>query len=107
MESQAIKPVRPETAKSDPKGWAIAGFIASILSLGAWLIPIVGAPLAGAGLYLSIMEKDSSLRKLAITGIVLACIGLSLSVGYGVWYLVLHAGEIMQEFFQGLQTGGY
>ena len=107
MESQAIQPVRPDPAKSDSKGWAIAGFMAGLLSLVAWLQPILGAPLAGAGLYLSIMEKDSSQRKLAITGIVLASIGLLLSIGYGVWYLVLHAGEIMLEFFQGLQTGGY
>ena len=65
----------------------IAGFVLGIVSLLAWLIPLVGAPVAVVGLVLSAVGRSKVARTgarngtQAAVGIVLSVVGLVLSIG--------------------------
>jgi hypothetical protein len=57
-------------------GKAIASLVLGIASLVAWLLPVVGIPVAITGLVLGLLDRRSRNRGLAIGGIVTATIGL-------------------------------
>ena len=61
-------------------GQATASLVLGIVSLIAWLLPIVGLPVAITGLVLGILSASGVKRGMAITGIVLSSIGLVLGV---------------------------
>lgn len=62
------------------QGLAIASLVIGNISLIAWLVPICGAPLSISGAVIGYVGADSSRRIMAIAGIILACIGLFLSI---------------------------
>jgi uncharacterized membrane protein len=60
---------------------AIIAFVLGIVSLLAWCIPICGAPVTIAGIVLGIRGlQSSSMRVMAIVGIVLSSLGLIATV---------------------------
>lgn len=60
---------------------AIIAFVLGIVSLLAWCIPICGAPVTTAGIVLGIRGlQSSSMRVMAIVGIVLSSLGLIATV---------------------------
>ena len=59
---------------------SITAFVLGILSLLAWLLPIVGLPVSAVALGLGVAGRSSSARRMAIAAIVLASIGLALTV---------------------------
>lgn len=61
-------------------GKATAGLILGIMSMIAWLFPLLGFPVAIIGLVMSILGRRSQHRGLAITGMVLSSIGLVLTL---------------------------
>jgi RNA polymerase subunit RPABC4/transcription elongation factor Spt4 len=61
---------------NDKKGFAIASLILGINSLWAWLLPFVGFPVAIVGLILGIVGRKSSMKKMAMAGIILSIIGV-------------------------------
>jgi hypothetical protein len=79
--------VTPETASTRTEPLALAGFVLGIVSLLAWLIPLVGAPVAVVGLVLSAVGRSKVARTgarngtQAAVGIVLSVVGLVLSIG--------------------------
>jgi hypothetical protein len=58
----------------------IASLVLGIVSLLAWLLPVVGLPVAIAGLVLGILGRRSTSPGIATSGIVTSCIGLGLSL---------------------------
>ena len=62
-------------------GKAIASLVLGILGLFGWCIPLVGLPMTITGLVLGIKDLNSRSRGMAIAGVVLCVVGLSLSVG--------------------------
>lgn len=82
-----------QSTRSEPL--ALAGFVLGIVSLLAWLIPVLGAPVAIVGLVLSVLGRNRVRRHgarngtQATVGIVLSTIGLVLSVGNAIVGIVL------------------
>lgn len=73
----AIPAARPDQAA----GSAIAGLILGIISALAWIFPICGLPLAVGGIVFSVLgRKSPSRRTMATAGLVLAIIGLVLTL---------------------------
>jgi hypothetical protein len=76
---------RPSTTRTEPL--ALAGFILGIVSLLAWLLPLVGIPVAVVGLVLSALGRSRVNRsgapngRQATVGLVLSCVGLVLALG--------------------------
>jgi hypothetical protein len=61
-------------------GKATTGLVLGIIGLGAWFIPIIGAPITIIGLIFSIKGLKSLKRGVATVGIVLCFIGLFLTI---------------------------
>jgi hypothetical protein len=60
---------------------SITSFVLGMLSLGAWLLPICGAPVTIAGLVIGILGITSNTKRgMAIAGVVLCGIGLLLTI---------------------------
>lgn len=66
---------------TDLRGAATWAFVLGAVSLVAWLLPIVGLPVSASGLGLGVAARRSSRRGMAIAAIVLASIGLALTIG--------------------------
>jgi hypothetical protein len=74
------QPIPTPAAARRGSGQATASLVLGIVSLIAWLLPIVGLPVAITGLVLGILSASGVKRGMAITGIVLSSIGLVLGV---------------------------
>lgn len=61
---------------SSKNGAANVGLILGIISLGGWLIPIIGAPISIIGLVQSIRGQKSENKSQATVGLVLNILGL-------------------------------
>jgi hypothetical protein len=81
-------PVPPQTQPGDRRGLAIASLVLGILSLCASILWFCGGPISIVGLVLGVMGLKSSLRGLAIAGIVLSAIGLLLVIVFGIIGLI-------------------
>ena len=60
----------------DKRGPAIASLVLGINSLWAWFLPIAGFPVAIIGLLMGIVGRKSTMKKLAMAGLILSIIGL-------------------------------
>ncbi len=69
----------PPTTPNRP-GLAIASLVLGLITLIAWCLPICGAPLAIAGIITGILGLNSTNRGLAIAGLIIASLGLILSI---------------------------
>lgn len=89
-----VVPVPPAAAQSttvitepvedvSKNGKAVKGMVLGIIAMIAWIIPIVGLPIAAIGLFYSIKGMKSIKRSNAITGIVLCSIGLVATIVNG------------------------
>jgi|YelNatPaOPRAMG01_1025707.scaffolds.fasta_scaffold75292_1 hypothetical protein len=74
-------PGSPAPIPRDHYVMAVVSLILGILSLGAWLLPICGLPMAATGLVLGIVGRESSRRGMATTGLVMSVISLILGIG--------------------------
>jgi hypothetical protein len=82
MNQQQIDPLSGRgPVPADLRATATWAFVLGIASLVAWLLPIVGLPVSAAGLGLGVAGRRSSRRGMAIFAIVLASIGLALTIG--------------------------
>lgn len=70
----------PESAAPAGNGKAIAALVLGILGLGAWCLPILGAPVTIVGLVLGCKALNSPARGMAMAGVVLCIIGLVLTI---------------------------
>ncbi len=59
---------------------AIAALVLGIVSLLAWLLPIVGLPVSIVGLVLGIKTVKSEKKAMAIAAIIMSSIGLVLTI---------------------------
>jgi membrane-bound ClpP family serine protease len=64
-------------------GKALASMVLGIIGLGAWFIPLFGAPITITGLILGIYGLKSSSRGMAIAGVVMCIIGLVATIVNG------------------------
>lgn len=78
------QPVLPES-----NGKSVAGMVLGILSLMAWILPLVGYPISITGLVLSIKGKQETRGGIAKAGFVMSIIGLSLTACYSLLALLL------------------
>lgn len=89
-DGQAWQPIesvrREQPAVPDPRRprVAVASLVLGCLSLVAWLLPIVGLPVSAMGLGLGVSGLGTTRRRMAVVGIVLAAIGLALTVANGM-----------------------
>jgi hypothetical protein len=85
--------------QSDPdfSGASTAALVLGILSLVAWLLPILGLPVSAAGLGLGVAGRQSGRRRRAIAAIVLASLGLALTI--------LNAGVATYQAYLGASGG--
>ncbi|MCX8024452.1 MAG: DUF4190 domain-containing protein [Thermanaerothrix sp.] len=74
----AVSPPPPSTANRP--GLAIASLVLGFITLIAWCLPICGAPLAIAGIITGILGLNSTNRSMAIAGLIIASLGLILSI---------------------------
>jgi len=58
------------------KGPAIASLVLGVNSLWAWFLPLVGFPVSILGLLMGIVGRKSSIKKMAMAGLILSIIGL-------------------------------
>ena len=70
---------------------ATAALVLGIISLAAWLIPIIGYPVTIVGLVLCIKSVKSEKRGMAIAGIVMSAIGLVLSLVNSIAGVILYS----------------
>jgi hypothetical protein len=77
--TESLPPVVPAPV-SDKSGLAIGSLVCGILSLCAWLLPFCGGPIALAGIILGVLGMKSSKKSLAIAGLVMAAIGIILTI---------------------------
>lgn len=82
-------PPQPAGPPPSAGGKATASLVLGIIVMVAWCLPLIGAPVAIAGLTLGVIDRDSPKRHHAIAGIVLSSIGLILSVLNAVWGIYL------------------
>jgi hypothetical protein len=61
-------------------GKAIASLVLGVVGLGAWLIPILGAPVTLIALILGVKGLKTGRRGMAMAGLVLSIIGLVLTI---------------------------
>jgi hypothetical protein len=72
-------------------GVAIGGFVLGVISMIAWLLPVLGLSLGIPGIILSAIGRTSTTRRtLATWGLVLSIIALVLAVGNGVLGVILY-----------------
>lgn len=57
----------------------VAGFVLGIISIFAWLLPLIGYPVSIVGLVLSVKARKTTPNGLATAGMVLSIIGLCLT----------------------------
>jgi hypothetical protein len=93
MSQQQIDPLSGDgtAVPSDNRSAATWAFVLGLASLFAWLVPILGLPVSATGLGLGVAGHQSSRRGLAIVAIVLASIGLLLTIvnaGLAVYQIV-------------------
>jgi len=63
------------------RGQAVAGLVLGIISLVAWLIPLIGAPVSIVGIILAALGRRSlSRRTMAGWGLALSILGLLLTI---------------------------
>ena len=70
---------------------ATAALVLGIISLVAWLIPIIGYPVTIVGLVLGIKSVKSEKRGMAIAGIVMSALGLVLSLVNSIAGVILYS----------------
>lgn len=75
-----VQPAVPPQPGDSKRTMAIIGFILGIVSLFAWFLPICGFPVAIAGVVLSALGINSSKGGLAIAGVIMAGIGVLLTL---------------------------
>ena len=68
------------TKSPDRGGLAIGALVLGIGSLCAWFVPLCGFPVSVVGIVLGALSLGSSRRGMAIAGLILAGIGLMLSL---------------------------
>ena len=74
----------------------IAAMTLGIVSLFAWIFPVLGFPIGIAGLILGILALVRKQQKnKAIAGIIMFCIGLLLNIGFVAGLVIL--GGILEE----------
>ena len=78
--TETLPPVVEPAPVKDQSGMAIASLVLGILSWCAWLFPICGGLVAVAGIVLGVLGMKSSKKNMAIAGIVIAAIGLILTL---------------------------
>lgn len=81
------------------KGKALTSFILGLVSIVAWFIPIIGAPVTIVGLVMGILGRKSSRKKMAIAGIILCSVFLVVTVVNGVIGAIM-AVETMNEILK-------
>ncbi len=89
----------------DKKGFAIAALVVGILSLCASGLWYSGALFSIAGIVLGFLGLKSSGRGMAIAGIILAAVGLLLTIVFVILSLV--SGPIFQQIQSQLMNVGY
>jgi hypothetical protein len=82
MSQQQIGPLSGDgtAIPSDNRSAATWALVLGLASLFAWLLPILGLPVSATGLGLGVAGQQSSRRGMAIIAIVLASIGLVLTI---------------------------
>lgn len=70
----------PPPSTANRPGLAIASLVLGLITLIAWCLPICGAPLAIAGIITGILGLNSTNRGMAIAGLIIASLGLILSI---------------------------
>jgi uncharacterized membrane protein len=78
--TESLPPVVGTQPVKDQSGMAIASLVLGLLSLCAWLLPICGGLIAVIGIVLGVLGMKSSKKNMAIAGIVLAGIGMLLTL---------------------------
>jgi hypothetical protein len=78
--TESLPPVVEPAPTKDQSGLAIASLVLGVLSLCAWLFPICGGLVAIAGIVLGVLGMKSSKKGMAIAGIILAAIGIGLTL---------------------------
>ncbi len=74
-----------------PSSKPLTALILGVIALIAWIYPYGGMVIAGLGLYLGIKGKNTTKKRLAVTGIILCSIGLVLSlVNLTLYYLYVN-----------------
>jgi hypothetical protein len=101
MDSKNDKTVRSVPLGSDSQGFAIAGFVTGLLSLGMCLLPYVWVLLAVASIYLSEWGMFSTKRTLAIIGTVAAILAILLGLGNGIRIVIITLPEALQHLHSG------
>jgi hypothetical protein len=96
MSQQQIGPSSGDgtAVPGDNRSVATWAFVLGLASLVAWILPILGLPVSATGLGLGVAGQRSSRRGLAIVAIVLASIGLVLTIvnaGLGFYQAVTAA----------------
>lgn len=72
--------MQPQTTAPDRSGLAIGSLILGIASLCAWFFPLCGFPVSVIGIILGALSLGSSRKGMAIAGLILAGLGLLLSL---------------------------
>ncbi len=68
--------INEQIGDGSKNGKATTGLVLGIIGLLAWILPLIGAPITIIGLIFGIKGLKSLKRGVAITAIVLSCIGL-------------------------------
>jgi hypothetical protein len=88
-------PTNTGTGSRNQKIMAIISLILGVINLCAWFLPICGIPISITGLVLGYLGmKDPSQKTLAMIGMILCAIGLTLGCGnsaYGAYSGFTHA----------------
>lgn len=85
----------------DRSGSAIAGFVLGLISLVAWLLPLIGYPVTICGIIFSGRSLDSDRKGLAIVGLVLSVICLIITIINSILGAMFYGsiGALMSELF--------
>lgn len=103
MENITMPSAAVPVAPIDPKAKkAKVGFILGLVSIVAWLIPLIGLPVTICGIIFSALGLGSAQRKKAITGLVLSIVFLIASLGNAVAGAVLSG---IKEYDRQIQGG--
>jgi len=94
--------MRPQSTSPNRSGLAIGSLILGIASLCAWFFPLCGFPVSVVGIILGALSLGSSRKGMAIAGLILAGLGLLLTLGNAAFgaYLGM-TGDLFN--FQNLQ----
>lgn len=75
--------------------WGKIGFTLGIVSIGAWLLPLLGLPVAIAGIVFNILGLRSPKYGWAVAGLTLSIIFLNVTMVYGFYRVLI---GILQSF---------